>query len=137
MEVDGIFSLSSNTTTSLEDHQDHHLKPSTQCHRQRRKTHSNQKLKEEEEDDAAHSSAQKIITAVTFVSPFTQAVCSPDITAKTTGAALSALHKFILYGFIGGHQDVTGSSGLSTNCNNGSSIGLPNYSHGGDEFEGG
>eukprot|EP01082_Thalassiosira_pseudonana_P012873 g11568.t1 g11568 contig6:110020-115493(-) len=46
------------------------------------------------------------LNAVTFVSPFAAAVCSKDVDAKTTGAALSALHKFIVYGFVGGHFDV-------------------------------
>lgn len=135
MEVNGIFSLSANRTAV----EDHHLKLSSTTtstrRRQQRKIRSNQKLKS---DDDASQHLPSQITAVTFVSPFTQAVCSPDITAKTTGAALSALHKFILYGFIGGHQDVTGSSsGFSTNCNNSSNVGLPNYLYGGDEFEGG
>jgi hypothetical protein len=53
------------------------------------------------------SSSPHLINTVTFVSPFTDAVCAPDITAKTTGAALGALHKFILYGFI---DDGTNSS---------------------------
>jgi len=44
------------------------------------------------------------ITAVTFVSPFAAAVKSRDVDAKTTGEALSALHKFIVYGFIGGND---------------------------------
>jgi hypothetical protein len=47
----------------------------------------------------------KIITidATTFLPPFAAAVCSREVDAKTTASALSALHKFIVYGFIGGH----------------------------------
>ena len=45
------------------------------------------------------------MNAVTFVSPFAAAVSSKDVDAKTTGEALSALHKFIVYGFIGGGHD--------------------------------
>ena len=44
------------------------------------------------------------LNAQTFVSPFAAAVCSADIDAKTTGAALSALHKFIVYGFLEGRS---------------------------------
>ena len=44
------------------------------------------------------------LNAQTFVSPFAAAVCSADVDAKTTGAALSALHKFIVYGFLEGHS---------------------------------
>ncbi len=46
------------------------------------------------------------INAATFVLPFAAAVCSRDVDAKTTASALSALHKFIVYGFVGGqHYD--------------------------------
>jgi len=44
------------------------------------------------------------LDAVTFITPFAAAVQSKDVDAKTTGEALSALHKFIVYGFIGGHD---------------------------------
>ncbi len=52
-----------------------------------------------------YSSRKKKITidATTFLPPFAAAVCSRDVDAKTTASALSALHKFIVYGFIGGH----------------------------------
>jgi len=52
--------------------------------------------------------------AVTFIAPFAAAVCSRDVDAKTTGAALSALHKFIVYGFIGGHHNSGGYVGDTT-----------------------
>ena len=45
------------------------------------------------------------IDAVTFLSPFTAAVCFQDVDAKTTGTALPALHKFIVYDFIGGYDE--------------------------------
>ena len=67
-----------------------------------------------------------MINAITFVSPFTRAVCSKDVDAKTTGAALSALHKFIVYGFIGGYDEGNGR-GYDTAACNGSSI-LGSYS---------
>jgi brefeldin A-resistance guanine nucleotide exchange factor 1 len=35
-----------------------------------------------------------------FLTPFCQAVMQADINASITGAALSALHKFLLYGFL-------------------------------------
>ena len=70
-----------------------------------------------------HSS---MINAITFVSPFTRAVCSEDVDAKTTGAALSALHKFIVYGFIGGYDEGNGRGYDASACN-GSSI-LGSYS---------
>ena len=121
MEVDGIFSLSSSLNGAGNNGKHKKNKQS-----QRKK---NQKVKNDQQQSRAAAAALTTqINAVTFVSPFTQAVCSPDITAKTTGAALSSLHKFILYGFIGGHHDVAGSSGYS---NNGSSIGLQ---YAGDEY---
>lgn len=49
--------------------------------------------------------SQQQMNAVTFVTPFAAAVRSSDVDAKTTGEALSALHKFIVYGFIGGHNE--------------------------------
>ncbi|KAL7464949.1 hypothetical protein ACHAXS_005280 [Conticribra weissflogii] len=52
--------------------------------------------------------------AVAFIAPFAAAVCSRDVDAKTTGAALSALHKFIVYGFIGGHHNSGEFSGDTT-----------------------
>ena len=55
--------------------------------------------------------AKFTLNSMTFVSPFAAAVCSRDVDAKTTGAALSALHKFIVYGFIGGHNDMHWPSG--------------------------
>eukprot|EP00986_Skeletonema_menzelii_P019118 scaffold27064_cov167-Skeletonema_menzelii.AAC.20 len=138
MEVDGIFSLSNksalnnsggvggggggniNTAAVTDVVVDgvgvgRHNKKSAQSPR-RRTNRSDQRNSDNDNDDLLQSPLQQHlttqITAVTFVSPFTQAVCSPDITAKTTGAALNALHKFILYGFIGGHHDddVAGSS---------------------------
>ena len=54
-----------------------------------------------------------------FVSPFASAVCSPDVDAKTTGAALSALHKFIVYGFLEGNsssEDVRESITIVAQC---------------------
>ncbi|KAL3781673.1 LOW QUALITY PROTEIN: hypothetical protein HJC23_007305 [Cyclotella cryptica] len=54
-------------------------------------------------DDGDTKSA---LNSMNFVSPFAAAVCSPDVDARTTGAGLSALHMFIVYGFIGGHNDV-------------------------------
>ena len=53
------------------------------------------------------------ITAATFVSPFAAAVKSRDVDAKTTGEALSALHKFIVYGFIGGNDSSPNEYGES------------------------
>jgi len=52
------------------------------------------------------SSAHKTqrVTAVTFIAPFAAAVQSAEVDAKTTAEALSAMHKFIVYGFIGGHS---------------------------------
>ncbi|KAL7540223.1 hypothetical protein ACHAXR_009956 [Thalassiosira sp. AJA248-18] len=51
------------------------------------------------------SQTKSQMNAVTFVTPFAAAVRSSDVDAKTTGEALSALHKFIVYGFIGGHDE--------------------------------
>lgn len=65
------------------------------------------------------------LNSMTFVSPFAAAVCSPDVDAKTTGAALSALHKFIVYGFIGGHNDMHWPSG---NCYADTVLGLSSSS---------
>ncbi|KAK1737469.1 guanine nucleotide exchange factor [Skeletonema marinoi] len=121
MEVDGIFSLSSSLNGAGNNGKHKKNKQS-----QRKK---NQKVKNDQQQSRAAAAALTTqINAVTFVSPFTQAVCSPDITAKTTGAALSSLHKFILYGFIGGHHDAAGSSGYN---NNSSNIGLQ---YAGDEY---
>ena len=52
------------------------------------------------------SQLHRELDAVTFITPFAAAVQSKDVDAKTTGEALSALHKFIVYGFIGGHDHV-------------------------------
>jgi len=54
------------------------------------------------------------LDAVTFITPFAAAVQSKDVDAKTTGEALSALHKFIVYGFIGGHDHVESDEGRLT-----------------------
>lgn len=51
-----------------------------------------------------------------FVSPFASAVCSPDVDTKTTGAALSALHKFIVYGFLESSEDVRESITVVAQC---------------------
>ena len=40
------------------------------------------------------------LDALSFVGPFAAAVSSREISAPVTGAALSALHKFLLYGFL-------------------------------------
>eukprot|EP00957_Ditylum_brightwellii_P142160 10830898-Ditylum_brightwellii.AAC.1 len=40
------------------------------------------------------------VNVVTYISPFATATSSREISASITGAALEALHKFILYGFI-------------------------------------
>jgi hypothetical protein len=55
-------------------------------------------------DRSGDHDAKFPLDAATFVAPFAAAVCSPDVDAKTTGAALSALHKFIVYGFLEGHS---------------------------------
>ena len=47
------------------------------------------------------------LKATSFVPPFAAAVFSPDVDAKTTEAALSALHKFIVYGFLEGSSSST------------------------------
>ncbi|KAL9187625.1 hypothetical protein ACHAXT_006003 [Thalassiosira profunda] len=51
------------------------------------------------------SQTKSQLNAVTFVTPFAAAVRSGDVDARTTGEALSALHKFIVYGFIGRHEE--------------------------------
>ena len=57
-------------------------------------------------NSASHQTKKfQSMNAVTFVSPFASAVSSQDVDAKTTGEALSALHKFIVYGFIVGHDN--------------------------------
>lgn len=110
MEVDGVFSssLSSHSSTNSaggdDDHNiDNEGDTQKNVQKSRRQKRMNQQSKEQQQQPTASPLTTTQINAVTFVSPFTQAVCSRDITAKTTGAALSALHKFILYGFIGGH----------------------------------
>ena len=40
------------------------------------------------------------LDSLTYLAPFCTAISSPDISAAITGACLSALHKFLLYGFI-------------------------------------
>ena len=46
------------------------------------------------------SHLQSRFSSVSFLTPFCTAVSSKDISAIVTGAAISALHKFVLYGFI-------------------------------------
>lgn len=48
-----------------------------------------------------------------FVSPFAAVVCSRNANAKTTAAALLALHKFIVYGFVGSENDDTNDDAQS------------------------
>ena len=45
------------------------------------------------------------MNAATFILPFTAAVWSRDVDVRTTGEALSALHKFLVYGFVGHSND--------------------------------
>ena len=40
------------------------------------------------------------VDTVRFLQPFVDVVTSPDTSAPITGAALSSLHKFLLYGFV-------------------------------------
>lgn len=49
--------------------------------------------------------AQEPMDVVAYLTPFCSAVSGRDISASVTGAALSSLHKFLLYGFI--TQDTT------------------------------
>ena len=91
-----------NTTNDDGDGQQKKKKRSSQTQKK------NTQLKEDRQPATTTTTTQ--INAVTFVSPFTQAVCSSDITARTTGAALGALHKFIMYGFIGGSHHHDGTS---------------------------
>lgn len=126
LEVDGIFSLcataDANNCSSggggniipSESRSNNKIKRSNKKHNKQRLDQHQQKRVVPQQKQKHHTlsslpsspTAATTITqinAVTFVSPFTNAVCSSDITAKTTGAALGALHKFILYGFIGGN----------------------------------
>jgi brefeldin A-resistance guanine nucleotide exchange factor 1 len=50
-------------------------------------------------------SAQEPMDVVAYLTPFCSAISERDISASVTGAALSSLHKFLLYGFI--TQDTT------------------------------
>ena len=95
MEVDGTFVLSS-SLNEFEHGEKKHIQG---------KRRNESLTDEDQQQTLMSSSSTNNFKAITFVSPFTEAVCSADITAKTTGAALSALHKFIVYGFIGGSQD--------------------------------
>jgi len=45
-----------------------------------------------------------------YLPPFCQAITGRDVNASVTGAALSALHKFLLYGFLTNGHGGTGSS---------------------------
>jgi len=49
---------------------------------------------------ATSASSAGYIDAITYLTPFCTAISSCDVSAPITGAALSALHKFILYGLI-------------------------------------
>ncbi|KAL7550670.1 hypothetical protein ACHAWF_013916 [Thalassiosira exigua] len=56
-------------------------------------------------DPAGGSNTYSRMHATTFVAPFAAAVRSGDVDGRTTGEALSALHKFIVYGFLGGRDE--------------------------------
>lgn len=82
-------------------------------------------IESEHFDRSGDGDAKLPLSAAAFVAPFAAAVRSMDVDAKTTGAALSALHKFIVYGFLEGHsssEDVRESITLVAKC-------IPQCSH--------
>merc|ERR1740136_85595 len=47
-----------------------------------------------------HNQHTNNIDTLTYLSPFCTAISSREVSAPITGAALDALHKFLLYGFV-------------------------------------
>jgi len=66
-----------------------------------RRSHSSTISKSSSPTNSHHLTDLEIdVDVVTYVSPFATAVVSREISGAITGASLSSLHKFLLYGFI-------------------------------------
>ena len=62
-------------------------------------------LKDLHEKVSRWETAEEPMDVVAYLTPFCSAVSGREISANITGAALSSIHKFLLYGFI--TQDTT------------------------------